>query len=174
MVAVDPFGASGEFNLRTDEIRIVVAGIGSNGYIYILEDLSGLYSPEGWGRATVEAYMKWLADRVVAEGNFDGDMVRAVIQCVRIDDKTVGSIVPVASVAASRGKAVRAEPMAAMYERGLVHHVGRFPRLEDEMSNFTTAGYRGDGSPNHAPAMVWTATFPFDKLEEHMKDQRSA
>ena len=91
------------------------------------------------------------ADRIVGERNFGGDMVRAVIHGA---DKSV----PYKEVTASRGKAVRAEPISAAYERGEVHHVGRFPKLEDEMTNFTTAGYMGSGSPNHADAMVHGAT----------------
>jgi phage terminase large subunit-like protein len=90
VVAVDPSGCSGENDLRADEIGIVVAALGSDGHVYVLQDLSGLYSPEAWGRAAVVAYGAWNADRIVAEKNFGGDMVRAVIQGVRIDDKAVG------------------------------------------------------------------------------------
>jgi phage terminase large subunit-like protein len=163
VVAVDPSGASGENDLRADEIGIIVAGIGADGHVYILEDLTGLYSPEGWGRAAVLAYLKWQGDCIVAEDNFGGDMVRAVIQGVRIDDKPVGQNVPVKKVTASRGKSVRAEPIAAMNERGMIHHVGDFALLERELINFTTMGYKGSGSPNRADAMVWGATFLFGK-----------
>ena len=163
VVAVDPSGASGEFDIRKDEIGIVVMAIGSDGHVYLLEDLTGLYSPEGWGRMAAMAYFRWNADRIVAEQNFGGDMVRAVIQGVRIDDQPVGHNVPVKLVNASRGKSVRAEPVSAMYERGLVHHVGQFPLLEDEMCNFTNTGYQGPGSPNRADALVWGATELFGR-----------
>lgn len=151
VVAVDPSGASGEFDLKADEIGIVVVGLGVDGHIYVLADRTGLYSPEQWGRAVCKAYHEFKADRVVGERNFGGDMVRAVIHGA---DKSV----PFREVTASRGKAVRAEPVAAGYERNTVHHVGRFPQMEDELTNFTTAGYMGSGSPNRADALVHGAT----------------
>ena len=99
----------------------------------VLEDNTGLYSPEGWGRAAVLAYTRHMADCIVVEDNFGGDMVRSVLQGVMIDGQHVGNSVKIRKVTASRGKAVRAEPIAAMYERGLVHHVGNFPQLEEEL-----------------------------------------
>jgi hypothetical protein len=164
VVAVDPSGAAGEFDLRADQIGLVVAGLGVDDRAYVFEDLTALYSPEGWGRAACEAFWRHKADRVLGEGNFGGDMVRAIVQAPLHPDtkRRVGTAVPVKLVAASRGKTVRAEPVAAMYERGKVHHVGRFPLLEDEMTNFTTAGYRGDRSPNRADALVWALTELFD------------
>lgn len=155
VIGVDPSGASGQFDVKADEIGIVGAGLGTDDHVYVLEDETGLYSPEGWGRAAVLMYMRLKADSIVVEDNFGGDMVRAVIQGVMIDGQNVGRSVPVRKVTASRGKAVRAEPIAAMYERGLVHHVGQFPQLEDEMTNFTTAGYMGPGSPNRCDSLVW-------------------
>ena len=158
VIGVDPSGASGQFDVKADEIGIVGAGLGVDDHAYVLEDETGLYSPEGWGRVAVLMYMRLKADSIVVEDNFGGDMVRAVIQGVVIDGQTVGRNVPVRKVTASRGKAVRAEPIAAMYERGYCHHVGNFPLLEDEMTNFTTAGYMGPGSPNHCDAWIWAAT----------------
>jgi ribosomal protein L37AE/L43A len=117
----------------------------------VLEDATGLYSPENWGRIACRLYHKWGADRIVGEKNFGGDMVRAVI---RGADPNVAF----KDVTASRGKAVRAEPVAALYERGLISHCGSFPVLEDEMLNFTTLGYMGTGSPNHCDALVWGLT----------------
>lgn len=163
VVSVDPSGASSEFDLRKDEIGIVVAAMGTDGHVYLLEDLTGLYSPEGWGNVAVQAYLRWQADCVVAEDNFGGDMVRSVIQGARIDGRPVGQSVPVKKVTASRGKSVRAEPIAAMYERGMVHHVGQFPQLEEEQTNFSNAGYIAPGSPNRADAFVWAATMLFGK-----------
>ena len=151
VVAVDPSGASSEFDMRADEIGIVVMGIGADGHGYVLEDLTGRYSPEHWGRVACEAFHRWNADRILYERNFGGDMCRAVIQGA---DRNVST----KEVTASRGKTVRAEPVAALYERGKIHHVGRYPAMEDELTNFTTAGYLGDRSPNRADAMVWAAT----------------
>lgn len=160
VVAVDPSGASGEFDLRADEIGIVVMGLGIDGHGYVLEDVTGRYSPEQWGRMACEAYYRHRADRIVYERNFGGDMCRAVI---------VGSNPNVATkeVTASRGKSQRAEPVAALYERGRIHHVGRFERMEDELTNFTAAGYLGDQSPNRADALVWAATELIVDQEPH-------
>jgi phage terminase large subunit-like protein len=91
------------------------------------------------------------ADRVVGEANFGGDMVRFT---VRTADKDV----PYRDVKASRGKVVRAEPIAALYEQRKVHHVGDFPDLEDQLCNFTANGYVGEGSPDRADALVWALT----------------
>lgn len=151
VVAVDPSGARGESDVKADEIGIVAVGMDQAGEMYVLADRTGLYSPEQWGKVAVETYREFKADRIVGEKNFGGDMVRAVIH-------GADSKVPYSEITASRGKALRAEPIAAEYERGRVHHVGRFPKLEDEMTNFTTIGYMGSGSPNRADAMVHAAS----------------
>jgi len=158
VVAVDPSGASGEMDEKADEIGLVVMALGTDGHVYLLEDQTGLYAPERWGRIAVELYFKWKADRIIGEKNFGGDMVRAVIQGARIDDKPIGQNVPYRHVDASRGKSVRAEPISAMHDRGMIHHVGEFPLLERELTNFTAAGYKGSKSPNRADAFVWGAT----------------
>src|SRR3954469_13705549 len=88
------------------------------------------------------------ADRIVAERNFGGAMVEPVI-------RTAGSNVPVKTITASRGKAVRAEPIASLYEQGKVCHVGRFPQLEEQMLNMSSAGYVGAKSPDRLDALVW-------------------
>jgi len=155
VVAVDPSGAAGEFDTKADEIGIVVVARNAKRG-FILEDASGLYSPEQWGKIACRLYHKWNADRVVGEKNFGGDMVRAVIQGA---DPNVAF----KPVTASRGKAVRAEPVAAYYERGLISHCGAFPVLEDELLNFTTLGYMGTGSPNHADALVWGLSELFER-----------
>jgi PBSX family phage terminase large subunit len=156
VVAIDPSGAAGEFDLQADQIGIVVAGIDAKEHVHVLEDATTLTSPEQWARIAIDLYHKWRADRVIAEKNFGGDMVRAVIHGA---DRNV----PVRLVDASRGKHVRAEPVAAKYEQGAIHHLGRFPQLEDELLNFTTSGYMGAGSPNRADALVWAATELFGK-----------
>jgi len=148
VVAVDPSGASGREGERSDEIGIVVAGLGSDGKGYVLADRSARLGPAEWGRLAVTAYHEFRADRIVAERNFGGAMVENVI-------KTAGPNVPVKTITASRGKAVRAEPIAAFYAQGKVCHVGRFPQLEEQMLNMSSAGYVGAKSPDRLDALVW-------------------
>ena len=149
VVAVDPSGTKGDDS--GDEIGIVVAGLGVDGLGYVLEDGSCQMSPEGWGRRAVELYHRYKADRIVAERNYGGDMVRFTI-------KSADQKVAFKEVTASRGKAVRAEPISAFYEQGKVRHVGHFPDLEDQMCNMTPSGYVGDNSPDRLDAMVWALT----------------
>lgn len=149
VVAVDPSGTKGDGG--GDDIGIVVAGKGVDGRAYVLADRTCQLSPDGWGRMAVQAYHDFDADRVVGESNFGGDMVRFVVQ-------TADKLVPYKDVKASRGKTVRAEPVSALYEQGLVSHVGSFPDLEDQMVNFTQAGFVGEGSPDRADALVWALT----------------
>lgn len=94
---------------------------------------------------------RWQADRVIAERNFGGAMVEAVL-------RTAAKHLPVKMVTASRGKVVRAEPVAALYEQGKVSHCGSFTELEDQMTEMTGAGYVGEGSPDRADALVWALT----------------
>ena len=148
VVAVDPSGCSGPEDQRSDEIGIVVSGIGNDGIVRVLEDKSGRYSPDGWGREVIHCYDRWKADRIVAEKNFGGSLVEYTIQTKR-------QHAPVTLVDASRGKQVRAEPVAAMYEQGKVRHVGYFPELERQMCLFSSAGYMGPKSPDRADACVW-------------------
>jgi hypothetical protein len=148
VVAVDPSGASGREGERSDEIGIVVAGLGTDGKGYVLADRSARLGPAQWGRLAVTAYHAFRADRIVAERNFGGAMVENVI-------KTAGPNVPVKTITASRGKAVRAEPIAAFYAQGKVCHIGRFPQLEEQMLNMSSAGYVGSKSPDRLDALVW-------------------
>lgn len=149
VVAVDPSGTKGDGG--GDNIGIVVAGLGTDGHAYVLEDATCQLSPEGWGRRVADRYKRWEADRVVGEANYGGDMVRFTVQ-------TADKSLPYRDVKATRGKVVRAEPISALYEQGRVHHVGEFPDLEDQMCNFTANGYVGDGSPDRADALVWALT----------------
>lgn len=149
VVAVDPSGTRGDGG--GDDIGIVVAGLGIDGDAYILNDGTCNMSPEGWGRRAVDLYHRYGADRIVAERNFGGDMVRFTVATA--DKKAAFK-----EVVASRGKAVRAEPISALYEQKRVHHVGDFPDLEDQMLNFTAAGFVGDGSPDRVDALVWALT----------------
>lgn len=155
VIAVDPSGASGESDMKADEIGITVQALDERQKGYLLEDASGLYSPERWGSIVNNLYEKWNADLIVGEKNFGGDMVRAVIQAKN-------KHLPYKAVNASRSKAQRAEPIAAYYEQGMVAHCGEFPILEDELTNFTTSGYIGESSPNHADAVIWGFTELFE------------
>ena len=99
----------------------------------------------------VDLYDRWGADRIVAERNYGGALVEAVIRTARKN-------VPVTMVTASRGKTVRSEPIAALWEQQRVRLVGSFPRLEDQLAGFTRAGWKGSGSPDRADAAVWALT----------------
>lgn len=149
VVAVDPSGTKGDG--KGDDIGIVVAGQGVDGRFYVLEDLSCQMSPEGWSRRAVDAYRAHGADRIVAEKNFGGAMVEAVIRQIDRD-------VSYKAVVASRGKVARAEPVAALYEQGKVSHVGTMGDLEDQMCAMAPSGYMGEGSPDRADALVWCIT----------------
>lgn len=149
VVSVDPSGTRGDGG--GDDIGIVVAGLGIDGRAYILHDGTCQLSPEGWGRRAVDLYHRYQADRIIGERNYGGDMVRFTVATA--DKKAAFK-----EVVASRGKAVRAEPISALYEQGKVSHVGTFPDLEDQMCNFTPSGYVGEGSPDRADALVWALT----------------
>ena len=130
VVAVDPATTSGE---ESDETGIVVAGLGSDGHGYVLADRSCRMTPDGWARRAAQAYHEFEADRLVVEGNQGGEMVEYLLATV---DRTV----PIKRITATRGKRLRAEPVAALYEQGRVHHVGTLAALEDQQASFT-----GDG-----------------------------
>jgi len=148
VVAVDPSGSNGETG---DRQGIIVAGLGTDGRGYVLEDGSDRLSPDGWGAKVSRLFAKHDADRVVAERNFGGEMVRAVLQAAAPN-------LPVTLVTASRGKHVRAEPVAALYEQRKVSHLGAFPDLEDEMCAMASNGFTGPGSPDALDALVWALT----------------
>lgn len=141
VVGVDPSATS-----TGDEAGIVTAGRRELDY-FVLSDDSLQGSPAEWAGAAVMAYHKLQANCIIAEANNGGEMVLQVI-------KQIDPVVPVRLVHASRGKATRAEPIAAIYEKGHGHHVGQFPRLEDEMCMWVP----GDTSPNRMDALVWAMT----------------
>ncbi len=157
VIAIDPATTSGE---DADETGIIVAGKDARGHGYVLGDTSGRYPPTDWARLGISLYRQHKADRVVAEVNNGGDMVEATLRMV---DPNVAYT----AVRATRGKVVRAEPVAALYEQGRIHHIGAFPTLEDQMCGFTpdldrkTAGF----SPDRVDALVWALT---DLLVEPM------
>jgi phage terminase large subunit-like protein len=149
VVGVDPPASVGG-----DACGIVVCGRGADGIGFVLEDASvaGL-RPEGWARAVVAAAGRWGADKVVAEANQGGAMVESVL-------RAADARLPVRLVHATRGKTVRAEPVATLFERGEAKFAGAFPELEDELSGLTIGGgYEGPGrSPDRADACVWALT----------------
>lgn len=164
VVSVDPSGAGDVDNASQDEIGIMVVALGIDGEAYVLEDLSLKRGPATWGGVATGAFDRHAADIVVGERNFGGEMVRFVIQTARPNT-------PYKHVTASRGKTVRAEPVAALYEQGKVHHVGRFQKLEDELLFFSTNGYLGPKSPNRADALVWAIYELFPALTRGDKKQ---
>src|SRR5271169_2845722 len=147
VVAIDPAVTSGE---EADETGIVVAGKDKNGHGYVLADISGRYPPTEWARLAITAYRTHRADRIVAEVNNGGDMVGATLRMV---DPNAA----ITAARASRGKVLRAEPVAARNQQARIHHIGNLPGLEDQMPDCSSdfdraaAGY----SPDRADALVW-------------------
>lgn len=147
VIGVDPAASSGE---NSDMTGIVAVGRGTDGDGYVFGDRSLRGSPDQWGSAVVQALKDFNGDRIVAERNSGGEMVTHVI-------RTVDPMAPVKTVWASRGKATRAEPVAALYEQGRMHHVGLIPTLEDEMCTWLP-GDPHFPSPNRVDALVWACT----------------
>jgi phage terminase large subunit-like protein len=146
VVAVDPAVTSRE---DSDETGIVAAALGVDGQYYVTHDVSLIATPDAWARAAVKLYHDVNADRLVAEINNGGEMVEHLM-------RTVDRDVAYKAVTATRGKLIRAEPIAALYEQGRVHHVGAFPQLEDQMCDYDplTAPW----SPDRMDALVWALT----------------
>ena len=157
VVAVDPSGADDQDNADNDEIGIVVAGLGTDGNAYVLEDCAVKAGPATWGRVATSAFERHEASVIVGESNFGGAMVKMTIQVAR--PRT-----PFKLVTASRGKTQRAEPFSALYELGKVRHVGMFAKLEDELAGFSTFGYTGQRSPNRADALIWALAELFPSM----------
>ena len=152
VVAIDPATTA---NKESDMTGIVVAGIDVNGIVYVLGDYTERLTPQGWASKAIGLYHKWEADRIVAEKNQGGDMVRNTLH---VEDETV----PIKLVHASRGKMARAEPVSALYERGLVKHVRNpedgtnLEELETQMRTWEPLG--SIGSPDRLDALVWACT----------------
>lgn len=145
IVAIDPAVTAGE---NSDETGIVVVGKDMNNEYYVLEDVSGKYSPDEWGRLAVKTFYEWEADRIVAETNNGGDLVERLL-------RSIDNNIPYRSVRATRGKMLRAEPIAALYEQRKVHHVGSFPELETQMCTYVG---QLKPSPDRLDALVWGLT----------------
>ena len=156
VVAVDPAISNEE---HSDETGIVVVGVDDAHHGYVLDDLSGRYTPDEWARMSVSAYNRWDADRIVAEKNQGGAMVEHVL-------KSAMDTAPIKLVSASRGKATRAEPISALYEQNRVSHAGLFEELEDQMTSFTSDLDRKayGASPDRVDALVWGFTELFPQI----------
>lgn len=146
VVAIDPAVTS---NPDSDETGIVVVGLTRAMHVLVIEDLSCRETPLGWARIAIAALKANRGDRIVGEVNNGGDLVAANI-------RSVNPNVPFRAVRASRGKALRAEPVAALYEQGRVHHVGALTTLEDQMCGWTPQGT--ERSPDRLDALVWGVT----------------
>jgi len=150
VVAIDPAVSA---KPGADETGLIVAGLGVDGLAYVPRDASGHHRAEDWARLAVALYQRFRADRVIGETNNGGDLVESVLRAV---DRSVSY----KAVRASRGKLVRAEPVAALYEQGRVRHHGAFPTLEDQMCRFAADLDRASAgeSPDRVDALVWALT----------------
>jgi predicted phage terminase large subunit-like protein len=149
VVAVDPPASS---RRSSDRCGIVVAGLEQNGKAVVLQDATmEAAKPQEWAARVVALFHQYEADAIVAEVNQGGEMVATVL-------RTVDAAVPVREVRASRGKWLRAEPVASLYAQGRVVHARRFPELEDEMCDFGPDGLSGGRSPDRVDALVWALT----------------
>lgn len=147
VIGVDPAVTSGE---DSNETGIVAAALTRSGHVLVLDDQSCRESPAGWANVVTALYRRRRADRVVGEVNNGGDLVE---RNIRVAEPNISY----RSVRASRGKLRRAEPVAQLYERGLVHHVGFFSDLEDQLCTYVP-GIGEDESPDRMDAMVWAIT----------------
>lgn len=154
VVSVDPAVSS---EPGSDMHGIVATAIGDDGRGYVLEDASTRGNPRQWAERAVAMFDKYSADSVVIEVNQGGDMCRNTLETVRPG-------LPISEVRATRGKHVRAEPIASLYSFGRVSHVGAFPEMEDQMCQMTASGYEGDGSPDRVDALVWGLTELFPQI----------
>jgi predicted phage terminase large subunit-like protein len=146
VVAIDPAVTAHE---DSDETGIIVAGLTRTNHVVVLDDVSCKESPLGWAKVVARVFAAHRCDRVIGEVNNGGDLVEGNLRAVWPD-------VPFRAVRASRGKAVRAEPVAALYEQGRVHHVGHFPLLEEQMCSWSPLN--NTKSPDRLDALVWAIT----------------
>ncbi len=154
LVAVDPAVTN---TAGSDEHGIVVGGVGADRRGYVLDDTSTHGGPQAWAERAVATYDRYDADAIVIEVNQGGDMVRHTLQSVRPGIRII-------EVRATRGKHVRAEPIAALYSLGRISHVGTFGELESQMCKMTSAGFEGSGSPDRVDALVWLFTELFPRM----------
>ncbi len=158
VVGIDPATTSSE---NSNETGIIVCGIDNKNTAYVLDDYSLRGTPDEWGKRAVQAFNDYKADNVVVEVNQGGQMVEALL-------RSVSPYLPVTSVRATRGKYIRAEPIAALYIQGRVRHVGTHATLEDQMITFTPdsiANRKDSGvSPDRVDALVWALSFLFPEM----------
>lgn len=147
VISCDPSGCDSDEEVSNDQIGIVVCGLLDDGTGIVLQDETGYYTPANWGKACVDLYYRWGADVILGETNFGGPLVVSNI-------KAIDNNVNVKKITVSRGKHIRAEPVAGLYEEEKVKHLGYFPELEAEQALFSTSGYKGTKSPNNADACV--------------------
>lgn len=150
VVAIDPAVTSSP---DANETGIIVAGIGIDGRGYVVADWSCRTSPLTWAQKAITAFDEFHADKIIGEANNGGDIIETVL-------RTISRNIPYKSVHASRGKAIRAEPIVALYEQGRIFHASPLPALEDQMCTWTPDM---DESPDRLDALVWALTelFPY-------------
>ena len=163
VVGIDPAAKASADGDRTSETGIVVTGLGDDGRGYVLDDLSCRLSPRGWAAKAIAAFDRYEADALVVEINQGGAMVETVLHAERAG-------LPLRQVRASRGKTVRAEPIASLYEQGRVSHAGAFPALEDQMVLFTPFGIEGGGAADRVDALVWALSDLFPRMVKPQHD----
>ncbi len=171
VTGADPSGSGDTNNADNDEIGILAVGLGTDGNAYVMEDNTVKAGPATWGRVVVTTHDRLQGNVVVGEKNFGGAMVEFTIQTAAREQGL--RAVPFKYTVSSRGKHLRAEPVAALYEQGKVRHVGYFPELENEMVGMSTNGFTGQGSPNRVDALVFAITELFPgivKKEEEPPD----
>jgi len=152
-IAIDPAAKS---TPGSDDTGIIRGGRDAKGAIYICEDNTGNYKPNGWASIAISKYDLHKLDCIVGEENNGGEMVETII-------KNIDRNVNYKGVWASRGKTIRAQPVVGLYEQGRIHHVGSLPLLEDEMTTWVL----GDPSPNRIDALVWLCTYLMDDSGTH-------
>lgn len=155
VIGVDPAVTSNE---SSDETGIIVAGLGYDEKMYVLDDLSGKYAPSEWAKVVCRAYHDYNASRIVAETNNGGDLVRAMLT-------TIYPNAPIAETHAIRGKVARAEPIALLYDANKVYHSREFLELEEQMCDLEY-GTKADKSPDRVDALVWALTELKEKANE--------
>lgn len=160
VVAVDPAVTN---TSTSDDHGIMVCGVDDEQVGYVIDDQSMQGSPMDWANQAIMLARKYNADGVVVEINQGGDMVAHTL-------RTIAPLLNIIEVRATKGKHVRAEPISALYQQGRVRHVGSFPELESQMTQMTTSGYQGEGSPDRVDAMVWAFTDLFPDMTEQVAD----
>lgn len=146
VVAIDPAVTA---KRQSDETGIIVAGLGIDDLVYVMQDASGRFSPDEWARRAVGLFEQHGADRVIGEVNNGGDLVELTLRIVK-------DTIPFKAVSATKGKRIGAEPISALYEQNRVRHVGGLAQLEDQMCNWVPGS--GQPSPDRLDALVWAIT----------------